>query len=176
MMPGHVAMNLFLRALIAAMPVMLGALAVAIANLPVSFTGGLIPAPLFALAPVYFWSLVRPDLMPPLAALGLGLLEDLLSGGAPGVWGGAFLAAYAFAESQRDSLAGLSGAGAVLGFAAAMFVAAGAAYALAALAYWQTPPVAPLLLQSAVTVAFYPVIAAIMNRLHRRFIGPHRED
>jgi hypothetical protein len=33
-----------------------------------------------------------------------------------------------------------------------------------------------LLLQSAATVAFYPLIAAVMNRLHRRFIGPRRED
>ena len=169
-------MSFVIRAFIVLTPVLMGVALVMLVNLPVSVTGGLIPAPQLVLAPIYFWSLVRPDLMPPIAALGLGLLEDLLSGGAPGVWGGGFLAAYAFAERQRDSLAGLSGSGAILGFAAAMFIAAGTAYALAALAYWQAPPVAPLLLQSAVTVAFYPLLAVAMNRLHRRFIGPRRDD
>jgi rod shape-determining protein MreD len=175
-MPGQATMSFVFRAIVALTPVLLGIFALIIVNLPLSLTGGLIPAPLLALAPVYFWSLVRPDLMPPVAALGLGLLEDLLSGGAPGVWGGGFLAAYFFAERQRDQLAGLSGSGAILGFAAAMFVAAGVAYILAALAYWQTPPVGPLLLQSAVTVAFYPLVAVLMNRIHRSFIGSRRDD
>lgn len=166
--------NVFSRALSTSLPSVLAVLAVMLVNLPLSLTGGLLPAPQLALAPVYFWALVRPGLMPPVAALAIGLLEDLLSGGAPGVWAGGFLAAYAFADRQRDSLAGLSGAGAVLGFAAAMFVAAGVAYVLAALAYWRPPPIAPLLLQSAVTVAFYPLLVIVMGRLHRRFIGPGR--
>jgi hypothetical protein len=68
----------------------------------------------------------------------------------------------------------LSGSGAVLGFGAVMFVAAGVAYALAMLAYWRPAPLGPLLIQSAVTIAFYPLIAVFMNRLHRRVIGPGR--
>lgn len=175
-MGGQSVMGFVIRTFIVLTPVLLGAVLVMMVNLPVSVTGGLIPAPQLVLAPIYFWALVRPDLMPPIAALGLGLLEDLLSGGAPGVWGGGFLAAYAFSERQRDSLAGLSGSGAILGFGAVMFIAAGTAYGLAALAYWQWPPVGPLLLQSAVTIAFYPLLAVIMNRLHRRFIGPRRDD
>ena len=43
-------------------------------------------APLLALMPVYFWCLVRPDLMSPAAAFVIGMLEDILSGGPPGVW------------------------------------------------------------------------------------------
>lgn len=162
------------RVFVTLLPVLLGVFFVVLVNLPVSVTGGMIPAPQLALAPVYFWSLVRPDLMPPVAALGIGLLEDLLSGGAPGVWAGGFLAAYAFTDRQRDSLAGLSGSGAVLGFGAVMFVAAGVAYVLAMLAYWRPAPFGPLLIQSAVTIAFYPLIAVFMNRLHRRVIGPGR--
>ena len=40
-----------------------------VANIPVSLVGGLLPPPLLALMPVYFWCLVRPDLMPPLGRL-----------------------------------------------------------------------------------------------------------
>jgi len=37
-------------------------------------------APPFLLASIYYWSIVRPDLMPPTAAFLLGLLQDLLTG------------------------------------------------------------------------------------------------
>ncbi len=78
----------------ATVPFLCGAIAVAFANLPVSVLGGLVPPPLLALMPVYFWCLVRPDLMPPAAAFAIGVLEDLFSGGPPGVWGASFVAAY----------------------------------------------------------------------------------
>src|SRR5262249_21351130 len=110
------------RMIVTSLPVMLAVFAVIFVNVPVSVTGGLIPAPLLALCAVYFWSLMRPDLMSPVAILIIGLLEDLLSGGPPGLWAAGFLAAYTFTESQRETLAGLSGIGAVIGFAAAMFV------------------------------------------------------
>src|SRR5213076_2786265 len=50
-----------------------------LANFPISFTGGFLPAPLFGLMPVYFFGLMRPDLMPVGAALLAGVFEDLLS-------------------------------------------------------------------------------------------------
>jgi rod shape-determining protein MreD len=156
------------------LPVLLAVAAVIAVNLPISITGGLLPAPLLALAPVYFWALLRPDLMPPAAVLGIGLLEDLLSGGPPGLWAAGFLAAYALADRQRDSLAGLSGIGAVIGFAAAMFVTAAVAYALASLVYWRLAPIAPLLLTATVTIAFYPLAAWFMGWVQRRVVGPMR--
>lgn len=164
------------RMLLALVPTLVAMLAVVIVNLPVTITGGLMPAPMLALIPVYFWSLVRPDLMPPVAALGIGLLEDLLSGGPPGLWAAGFLAAYAFTDRQRDSLAGLSGFGAVMGFAAAMFIGGGVAYALASLVMWRFAPLGSLLLECAVTVVLYPPIATAIGWLHRPIIGPMRND
>ena len=60
-------------------PVALALLGVMIANLPVSVFGGVAPAPLLGLMPIYFWGLVRPDLMPPFWAFAAGMLEDVLS-------------------------------------------------------------------------------------------------
>lgn len=40
---------------------------------------GLLAPPLLLIA-VYYWSIVRPDLMPPTAAFVLGLFQDLLTG------------------------------------------------------------------------------------------------
>src|SRR6185503_4542346 len=143
-MADHAALS-FGRIFAASLPVLMALLAVVAVNLPISLTGGALPAPLLALAPVYFWALLRPDLMPPVAVLFIGLVEDLLSGGPPGLWAAGFLAAYGFTDRQRESLAGLSGIGAVVGFAAAMAVTSAVAYVLLSLVYWRIVPIAPLL-------------------------------
>ena len=155
-------------------PVAVALFCVVLVNLPVSFTGALLPAPLLALAPIYFWSVLRPDLMPPMAVLLLGLTEDLLSGGPAGIWAAGFLAAYAFAHGQREMLASLIGAGAVLGFAAATFLAGATAYLLASLVYWRPAPFGALLLESAVTILFYPAIVLLLERMHRAVVGHAR--
>ena len=59
--------------------------------------------------------------MTPFWAFVLGILQDLLSGGPPGVWAASFLAAYFLIDRQRDILAGLSGIGAIAGFAVPAF-------------------------------------------------------
>ena len=156
------------------LPGLSAVLLVMLVNLPVSLTGGLFPAPLLALTAVYFWALVRPDLMSPFTVLAIGLLEDLLSGGPPGVWATGFMAAYALVDRQRENLAGLSGAAAILGFAAAMALAAAATFLLTWVMYLRLPPLAPLLLASVITVMFYPPIAVVLSWMHRRMVGAHR--
>lgn len=155
-------------------PVTCGILGAVIANIPVSFTSGLLPPPLLALMPVYFWCLVRPDLMPPWCAFGLGLLQDLLSGMPPGVWAASFIAAYALVDRQRDSFAGLSGWAAVLGFGIAAFVASVAAYLLVAFYFRSLPPITPALGVLVVTVVLYAPVAVVLAFIHRRLVGSAR--
>jgi rod shape-determining protein MreD len=156
------------------LPGLSAVLLVILVNLPVSLTGGLFPAPLLALIAVYFWALVRPDLMPPFLVLFVGLFEDLLSGGPAGIWATGFMAAYALVDRQRENLAGLAGAAAVLGFAAAMAVAAAATFVLTWIMYLRQPPLAPLLLAGVLTVLFYPPLAVVLGWLHRRAVGAIR--
>lgn len=155
-------------------PFACGALGAVLANAPVSFTSGLLPPPLLALMPVYFWSLVRPDLMPPWAAFVLGLLQDLLSGMPPGVWAASFIAAYALVDRQRDSFASLSGWAAVLGFGIVAFVANLCAFVLVAFYFRALPPVTPALGLLIVTVVLYAPVAVILAFIHRRFVGSAR--
>jgi rod shape-determining protein MreD len=156
------------------LPILFALALVVLVNLPVSFTGRLMPAPSLALAAVYYWVLVRPDLMPPVAVFVVGLLEDVLSGGPPGLWAAGFLAAYLLTDRERDTLAGLKGIGAILGFAGSMLVASATAYALLLAVYWRSAPLPPLLLESAVTVLFYPLVALAMGAVQRRVVGPMR--
>ena len=117
-----------LKPVLAVMPFSAALLGVIVANVPVSFTGGIVPPPVLALMPIYYWCLVRPDLMPPFAVLVHRRLAGLLSGGPPGVWTVSFVAAYALVDRERESFAGLVRLGAILGFAAAMLVAGATAY------------------------------------------------
>jgi rod shape-determining protein MreD len=162
------------RLLAALLPFGVAVIFMVISNLPVSFTGGVLPAPVLVLAAIYFWGVNRRDLMPPMLVVALGLLEDLLSGGPPGLWTAGFVAAYAAIDRQRDSLMGLTDAGAVIGFFGIMVIAAGGAYGLAALVYLRLPPVAPLLVESVITVLFYPLLAIPMTWMQKHLIGASR--
>jgi rod shape-determining protein MreD len=160
----------------AAIPFCCAVLCAILANVPVSVSGGIVPPPVLALMPVYYWCLVRPDLMPPFAVLIIGILQDLLSGSPPGVWTVSFVAAYALVDRERESFAGLSGVGAILGFAAAMLTAGATAYGIIAIYYWKLPPLGPILLEIAVSVVFYIPILVILGFLHRRLVGSARSD
>jgi len=169
------------RYLVATIPALCGLLGAFVANIPVSVLGGLVPAPLFALVPVYFWCLVRPDLMTPGIALMIGMAEDVLSGGPPGIWSLAFVLTYALLARQRDSFAGLSGLAAIMGFAtAAAFACAVAYFSVAAFALLTPgaylPPIPPILGELAMTVLFYPPSTLAVGWLHHRLVGALRGD
>jgi rod shape-determining protein MreD len=162
--------------LAAAVPFICATIGAIIGNMPVSLVGGVLPSPLFALMPIYFWSLVRPDLMPPWAVLTIGVVQDLLGGGAPGVWTVAFVATYALIDRERDSFAGLAGFGAVLGFAGAMLTAGLVAYLIVAFYYFRFPPLSPIVIEIVVSVVFYIPAAYILNFIHQKLVGPLRSD
>jgi rod shape-determining protein MreD len=160
----------------ALVPLLCGLLGAFLSNIPVSVLGGVVPPPLLSLVPVYYWCLVRPDLMTPAAALTVGFAEDVLSGGPPGVWTLAFVLTYALVARQRDSFAGLSGLAAVLGFAAAALVACATAWVTVAALHAQLPPLAPILGELAMTVLFYIPAAYVIGLLHHRLVGASRGD
>ncbi|MBW8707920.1 MAG: hypothetical protein JF627_01385 [Alphaproteobacteria bacterium] len=161
-------------ALVVLTPLLCGLTCVFIANIPISVLGGLV-------VPVYFWCLVRPDLMTPAAVLTIGFGEDIMSGGPPGVWTLAFVLTYALVARQRDSFAGLSGLAAVVGFAgASAFACATAWFTVAFLAFLtpglHLPPLAPIIGELAMTVLFYVPTALVVGWLHHRMVGASRGD
>jgi rod shape-determining protein MreD len=166
----------FSRFFAALVPLLCGLAGVVIANIPISFVGGVVPPPLLGLAPIYFWCLVRPDLMTPAAAFAIGILEDIMSGAPPGVWTLSYVVSYALVSRQRESFAGLGGLGAVLGFAAAALAAIATAYATVAVYYGRVPPLGPMVAQLAMTVAAYIPATTVVSAVHHRLIGPLRSD
>jgi rod shape-determining protein MreD len=169
------------RFLAVLMPLLCGLVCTFLTNIPVSVLGGLVPPPLLALVPVYFWCLVRPDLMSPAAVLAIGFAEDVLSGGPPGVWTLSFVLTYALVARYRDSFAGLSGLAAVVGFSAAATFACALAYCIvAALAFLtpgaHMPPIGSSVSELAMTVLFYAPTVLVVSWLHHRLVGASRGD
>jgi rod shape-determining protein MreD len=164
------------KLLSALLPVTCGFLGVLFSNLPVTLFGGLVPPPLLGFIPVYFWCLVRPDLMPPSAAFAIGILQDVMSGGPPGIWTLSFVVSYAVIQRQRDAFAGLAGVAAVLGFATAMLIVCATAYFTTAAYYWHMAPLGPIVGELAISVLFYIPGAFVIGSLHRRLVGPLRSD
>jgi hypothetical protein len=76
------------RFLANAVPVLLALFGVVLTNLPFSLFGGWIPSPMYALMPIYYWCLVRPDLMSPGWVLVIGVAHDVVSGEPSGPLGG----------------------------------------------------------------------------------------
>jgi rod shape-determining protein MreD len=158
------------------LPILFGLAGAIAANVPITLLGGWMPSPLFALMPVYFWCLVRPDLVTPAWAFAIGVLQDLLSGGPPGIWAISFVMMYAVIDRQRDTFAGLSGWGAVLGFAIATLLTSTMAYVTFGVYYWKLLPLSPFVVQFAVSVLLYGPAAFVFGFVQRRFVGPLRSD
>ncbi|HEX3753819.1 MAG TPA: rod shape-determining protein MreD [Rhizomicrobium sp.] len=165
-----------LRALVRMIPLLSGIICAFISNIPVSLTGGALPPPLLALVPIYFWCLVRPDLMTPTTALVIGIAEDTLSGGQVGLWAVSFVTTYALVARSRDSFAGLSGLGAVLGFSVAAAIACSCAYIVTSLSFWSLPQPGPIVSELAMTVLFYIPTAMAIGAIHHQLVGPLRSD
>jgi rod shape-determining protein MreD len=164
------------RILAALVPVTCGLLGVLLSNLPVTLFGGHVPPPLLGLIPVYFWCLVRPDLMTPAAAFVIGVLQDVMAGGQPGIWTLSFVVAYAVIQRRRDAFAGLSGALAVLGFATATLLVCACAYFTMALLYMHLSPPGPMVGELVITVLSFVPGAFVIGAIHRRLVGPLRSD
>ena len=67
------------------LPVATTLLAMLLSIAPLHIRGYPEVTPAFALMAAYYWTMYRPDLMPGVALFAIGILQDLLSGGLPGV-------------------------------------------------------------------------------------------
>ena len=154
-----------------AVPVALTLLLVLLASLPYAVPYFSMLCPLFAVISVYYWRLYRPDAMPLAAALAIGLLMDLLSGGPLGLMGLVLVLVGWAAESQRRALAEKPFIITWLGFASIALGAAIVVWVGASLFYGLLLHPGPQALQLAVTIAVYPAVSGLFSRTRRHVFG-----
>ena len=125
--------------------------------IPLGLSNAFMAPPSFALMAIFTWILVRPSLMPAAAVVVLGLLQDLIWGGPLGLWGVVFLLAYVLTLSQRQFLNGRGFGITWAAFGVVAVVCELLAWIIASLFYWQVMPVLPILSQTILSFAFYPL-------------------
>jgi rod shape-determining protein MreD len=97
----------------------------------------------------------------------LGIAQDFTVGTPPGFWALTYLVAYGFAISQRVFFTGRSGPGVWFGFAMTAAIAAGVAWLAGSMSYARWIPPGPIVIQAAMSVAFYPLVARVFSLLRR---------
>lgn len=123
--------------------------------------------PALILAVVYYWTIYRPDLMNVVYILLLGVLQDLLSGGHPGVTSFVLLLAYVTVVTQRRFFHGKSFSVVWWGFMLIAFGTAFFSWSINAIlaGAWIDPTAAAIGLL--ITILLYPPIAALLSQAHR---------
>ena len=156
--------GLFLRSILPAVVTLAAVLLVA---LPVGVPFFAVVTPFLPLMAVYYWSIYRPDLLPPAAVFAIGVLQDILTGSPVGLVALVLLLVQALAVSQRRILLGQAFLVEWSGF---LLVAAGAAlvsWLLASGYNVAVVPPAPFVTQALLTAALYPVGSWLFTRAAR---------
>ncbi len=132
--------------------------------LPWPVPGAAPVSPLPALAAVYYWSVHRPELMPPLAVFGLGLAQDLIGGGPVGLNALVLLLVRGMIVGQaRRHFARGPFVVDWWGFAVAAGASGALSWVLASLYHGTLVWPKPLLVQYLLNICLYPAISLVFG-------------
>jgi rod shape-determining protein MreD len=160
-----------LRILRLLLPGLVTFIAVLLTVLPLGIPFAAVVTPFLSLMAVYYWSIYRPDLLPPAAVFVLGVLQDILTGGPVGLLALVLLLVQALAVSQRRILLGQAFS---VEWAGLLLVVAGAgavSWTLASVYYLALVPPVPFVVQALITVALYPLGSWLFARVARVTAG-----
>ncbi|HEX4891539.1 MAG TPA: rod shape-determining protein MreD [Alphaproteobacteria bacterium] len=124
-------------------------------------------APLLSVAAIFFWVVSRPGLMPPASVFCIGLLQDVLSGGPIGLWALTLLLVQYLSLSQRQFLVDQTFIFSWVGFTSVVIGAALLAWLSACVYYDVLLSPMPVIVQAALTVLVYPLMALLLISVSR---------
>lgn len=146
------------------LPVGLVLLLILINALPSRLPGFAAVVPLLPLIGVYYWSIYRPDLMPPALAFGLGLLNDVIAGTPLGVSSLVYLLAQGMTASQRRFFHGKPFRIAWWGFGLVSAGAFALQWLLVSLLLGHTLEPRAVMFEFLMTLFFYPLLSWLFAR------------
>lgn len=147
-------------------------IAVLMMPLPIAFKfAGYWLVPSLPIIAIFLWTMYRPDLLPPLAVLALGVIMDLLIDAPVGVSPLAFLTAYTIVASQRLYWTTLPRGGVLVGFIIVMLSSGLVTWLATSFAFGKFVSLVPMLLESIVSVVAFPAVRWLFEPL-QRLAGP----
>ena len=123
--------------------------------------------PLLVLMAVYYWSIYRPTLVPPALCFGVGLVMDILSGGALGLNALVLVAVQWIVRSQRRFLMGQPYAAIWAVFAVIVVLAAVALWGLYGLVHLHWTPFLPVVGAALLSLLLFPFVTLLFVAVHR---------
>lgn len=145
-------------------PVGLCLLATLLFAAPIRIFGQPLPEPVFPMAPVFAWALIRPSIIAPFAILAMGLFLDLFWGGPLGLWALSLLIGYALVLFSRNMLTGQSRAMMWIWYAGACAVTMLAGFLFVMLDGKNTANLIAVLWQLLATAVLYPFAHRLIER------------
>ena len=130
--------------------------------LPYGQVAGRFVTPALPLIPLYYWTVHRPELLPPVLIFLLGLLQDLATAGPVGVWPVVYLIAYSVTLSQRSAIEGLPMRFAWAAFAAIALAGLLAGWFACSIYMGGFVSVLPMVLQAFTTALVFPVLGWLL--------------
>ena len=121
----------------------------------------------FVVMVIYYWSIYRPTLIPPLLVFIIGLCLDLISGFPVGLSSLVFLIIRQSVSEQRLFLTGQPFMVIWLGFGIVGTISALVQWVLFGLMHFQWTPIQPVNLTIVAGVLLFPVIALLLNLSHK---------
>ncbi|WP_374468714.1 hypothetical protein [Phenylobacterium sp.] len=125
-------------------------------GIPLRVWGLRLPEPIFPLAVVFAWAVIRPSILAPFLVLLMGLFLDLYWGGAKGLWALCLLIAYGVVLAARPIMAGQSRTILWAWYALVVATAMMAGYLFVMLDAKSQPDPLAVLWQYLATVVLYP--------------------
>ncbi|MDB5433476.1 MAG: hypothetical protein JWP35_4592 [Caulobacter sp.] len=131
---------------------------------PIRIFGQQLPEPVFPMAPVFAWALIRPSIIAPFAILAMGLFLDFFWGGPMGLWGLSLLTGYAVVLSGRSMLTGQSRLMMWIWYVGACAVTMLAGFLFIMLDAKSTPNLIAVFWQLLATAILYPFAHRLVDR------------
>lgn len=151
-------------------PLITGLVAVLLDLLPLPNPAPQSLAPFCTVGVFYFWTLYRPDLMTPAAAFLIGLVLDAVGGMPLGLTSLALLLVRSLLLTGQRFLVAQPFAVIWACFVLVAGAVAAVRWAMTSLWWGHIFAVRPVIMEAALTVAIYPVLALILSRVHRHIL------
>lgn len=121
----------------------------------------------FLLMALFYWSVHRPSIVPPIFAFILGVLLDLLLLSPIGTHALLFVGFTWLVRDQRKVLTGQSFIVVWIGFAVALSIVSFAEWIVMSLLGWSWMPIGSPIMQIVLGVFLYPVMSSFLHFIHR---------
>lgn len=154
------------------MPIALTFALILVGAIPFYIPGLQSVAPSLPFIAVFYWSLHRPDLMPPAAAFFIGLFQDILSGAPVGTGAAVFVVLHAAVQSQRTFFHGKPFSVLWLGFAVAAVAAAALGWVIMSAMTLALVDGRSVMLQAVTTIGCFPLVVRALWFCHVTVLRP----